>query len=426
MRSASSDSNVRGASVRATRLLLALLLATGGSMTLTATSLGSAAFSDTATSIYRHDIDWLAARGITRGCDEGRYCPDALVSREQMASFLVRMFQIPPAAHDAFDDDDESQHEPAINALAASGVTGGCRIGGFCPRAPVTREQMAAFLARASRLPSTAADHFLDDDGSPHRGAIDRAAAAGVTGGCGAFVFCPRARVTRGQMAAFLHRVEDPGAAPTPLPDVGPLPACRYDDVLTTRRTVDDWPTTLLDTIFMVPRDYVPPDLIDTASAGANGGYAIRAIAGADLAALVRAAAAAGRPIRLVSAYRSYATQERLFADYVARYGMEVALRRSARPGHSEHQLGTTIDVTHLGGAAPWSYADWAAHPTGAWMRDHAWRFGFVMSYPKGRESRHCYDYEPWHYRYVGREHAANVRLSGLTLREWIWRRFGP
>jgi zinc D-Ala-D-Ala carboxypeptidase len=48
------------------------------------------------------------------------------------------------------------------------------------------------------------------------------------------------------------------------------------------------------------------------------------------------------------------------------------------------------------------------------------------MSYSKGGESRHCYDYEPWHYRYVGREHAANVRLSGLTLREWIWRRFGP
>ena len=56
-------------------------------------------------------------------------------------------------------------------------------------------------------------------------------------------------------------------------------------------------------------------------------------------------------------------------------------------------------------------------------MAANAWRYGFVMSYPRGSFSRVCYDYEPWHYRYVGRAAAADIRASGLTLREWLWLR---
>jgi D-alanyl-D-alanine carboxypeptidase len=59
-------------------------------------------------------------------------------------------------------------------------------------------------------------------------------------------------------------------------------------------------------------------------------------------------------------------------------------------------------------------------------MRDNAWRYGFVMSYPRGASATSCYDYEPWHYRHVGREMAREVHLSGVTLREWIWRIHGP
>lgn len=101
--------------------------------------------------------------------------------------------------------------------------------------------------------------------------------------------------------------------------------------------------------------------------------------------------------------------------------GYEYALRTSARPGHSEHQLGTTVDVTSAGGAPPWNYSDWAATPAGAWMAANAWRYGFVMSYPRGSFATVCYDYEPWHYRYVGRDVAARMVAGGLTLREWLW-----
>ena len=103
--------------------------------------------------------------------------------------------------------------------------------------------------------------------------------------------------------------------------------------------------------------------------------------------------------------------------------GYEQALRTSARAGHSEHQLGTSIDVTSEGGAAPWEYGDWASTPAGGWMAANAWRYGFVMSYPRGAFDRTCYDYEPWHYRYVGRDLAAQIVASGLTPREVIWGR---
>ena len=92
-----------------------------------------------------------------------------------------------------------------------------------------------------------------------------------------------------------------------------------------------------------------------------------------------------------------------------------------ARAGHSEHQLGTAIDVTSEGGVAPWNYGDWADTAAGSWMAANAWRYGFVMSYPRGGIDRTCYDYEPWHYRYVGRSLAAEITANGRTPREVIW-----
>jgi hypothetical protein len=89
-----------------------------------------------------------------------------------------------------------------------------------------------------------------------------------------------------------------------------------------------------------------------------------------------------------VSAYRSYAQQVLTFDYWVGIGGYAQALRTSARPGHSEHQLGTTIDFGD-GFAAPWEYDDWAATPTGVWLAQHAAEFGFVMSYPEGQERSH-------------------------------------
>ena len=220
-----------------------------------------------------------------------------------------------------------------------------------------------------------------------------------------------------------------PTAVPTPIPTAAPtppgtgnaLPPCAYMDVLTPHHGYGDWPVTLLDTIYHLPSSYAPGDLVDSGGAGVNGGYALRALLAEDLARLAADARAAGAPIALVSGYRSHAQQQATFDYWVSVGGYEQALRTSARAGHSEHQLGTAIDVTSEGGAAPWEYADWAATPAGAWMAANAWRYGFVMSYPRGSFDVTCYDYEPWHYRYVGRDLAATIVASGLSARQVLW-----
>ena len=202
-----------------------------------------------------------------------------------------------------------------------------------------------------------------------------------------------------------------------------PLPTCDYVDIPTARASYADWGTTVLDTVFQLPGGYAPTDLVDTSQAALNGSYFIRSIALADLKAMVAAAAAAGAHLAVQSAYRSYTGQVLTFNGWVRSVGYSEALKTSARPGHSEHQLGTAIDFRSVGGGSPWNYPDWAKTTEGAWLAANAWTFGWVMSYPSGTSAVSCYRYEPWHYRYVGRETAAAVHTAGGTLREWLWSR---
>ena len=158
---------------------------------------------------FTADIIWLAQQGITVGCDSHRYCPDEPVTRGQMAAFLHRALDLPAAQHDPFDDDNDSHFQDAINRLAQSGITVGCGTRRYCPDEPVTRGQMAAFLHRALDLPAAQHDPFDDDNDSRFQDAINRLAQQGITTGCGTRRYCPDEPVTRGQMAAFLHRAED-------------------------------------------------------------------------------------------------------------------------------------------------------------------------------------------------------------------------
>lgn len=204
---------------------------------------------------------------------------------------------------------------------------------------------------------------------------------------------------------------------------IPPLPTCDYLDLPAARAAYADWGTTVLDTVFRLPGGYAPRDLVDTSQAGLNGSHLIRAIASDDLRAMFEAATSDGARLAVQSAYRSYQGQVLTFDGWVRQVGYSGALRTSARPGHSEHQLGTAIDFRSVGGAAPWTLADWATTTEGAWLKANAWRFGWVMSYPRGTSAVSCYSYEPWHYRYVGRATAAAVHDAGVTLREWLWSR---
>jgi hypothetical protein len=166
-------------------------------------------FTDIDTSQFENDIIWLYNAGITGGCTDTRFCPDSNVLRDQMASFLDRALDLPATTVDFFDDDDGNIHEGAINRLAAAGITGGCDVREYCPKATVKRDQMASFLVRAFKLPLTVTDFFGDDEGNLHENQINALANSGITGGCGPGRYCPTNPVTRGQMAAFLHRAID-------------------------------------------------------------------------------------------------------------------------------------------------------------------------------------------------------------------------
>jgi D-alanyl-D-alanine carboxypeptidase len=212
-----------------------------------------------------------------------------------------------------------------------------------------------------------------------------------------------------------------PLAGPSPVNAMGPLPPCRYDDILTTPRGYDDWSVTQVDTILRVTRAYVPPDLVPVSEADIPGTGLVRAVMIDDLREMAIAARAADAAIGVQSAYRSFATQKAVFAQWVDFHGYARALQLSARPGHSEHQLGLAIDFRSHPGGSPFNGTTWASTPAGKWMKAHGWEFGFVMSYPRRSIDITCYDFEPWHYRYVGRELAAQIRASGLTQREYLW-----
>lgn len=155
---------------------------------------------------YESDIIALADAGVTAGCGAERYCPYGYVSRGEMASFLQRALDLEAPTIDFFWDDQGSGHHSAINALAFNAISTGCGGGRFCPSTTVSRGEMATFLVRALDLPPASRDYFWDDNGSAHEASINAIAAAGISSGCGTGAFCPWGGLTRGEMATFMVR----------------------------------------------------------------------------------------------------------------------------------------------------------------------------------------------------------------------------
>ena len=206
-----------------------------------------------------------------------------------------------------------------------------------------------------------------------------------------------------------------------------PLPACSYADLPAEATGYDDWRLTLVDTAYRLPAGYTPPDLVDIGSLAVGSSRQLRSFVVADLNAMGQAASDAGAPFAVQSAFRSEDYQAGVFASMVVSRGTSQALSLSARPGHSEHELGTTIDLTDAPGQPAWQGDDWGKSPAGAWLAENSWQYGFINSYPRDSSpSRTCYAYEPWHYRYFGKETAAAIHDSGLSAREYLWTQQNP
>jgi|SRR5579875_1029794 len=195
-------------------------------------------------------------------------------------------------------------------------------------------------------------------------------------------------------------------ASPTPAPICGPT------DLLF-----------LVDKDHALPPDYVPPDLVTVraqdASPGAPTTVQLRKEAADALSQMLADARAQSINLLAQSGYRSYQYQVQVYGNEVQTYGQAQADRESARPGHSEHQLGLAIDFTTR--ALGYDLNDsFAATPEGRWLAQNAVRYGFVLSYPQGKENITGYMYEPWHYRYIGVDAAQKFVASGLTLNQWL------
>ncbi len=130
---------------------------------------------------------------------------------------------------------------------------------------------------------------------------------------------------------------------------------------------------------------------------------------------LAKKASENGYNIRAVSTYRSYDYQTTLYNNYVKNDGVNNADKYSARPGFSEHQTGLAVDVDNVST----DYMHFENTNEFQWMQDNAYKYGFILRYPKDKEYITGYTYEPWHYRYVGVEIASIIHKSNLTYEEY-------
>ncbi|WP_294429630.1 M15 family metallopeptidase [uncultured Treponema sp.] len=160
----------------------------------------------------------------------------------------------------------------------------------------------------------------------------------------------------------------------------------------------------LIDKKHNVGSDYVPKDLKSVKNNDlwnvSRNDLSLRPEGYAALENLSRAALADGIKLMVSSTYRSYSYQDRLFKRYVSQDGLELAERYSARPGTSQHQLGTAVDFGSI-------TDDWGDTEMGKWVYNHAADYGWSLSFPKGYEDVTGYMWECWHFRYIGVEACA-------------------
>lgn len=173
----------------------------------------SGTFRDDDGNVHEANIEIIAGRGITRGCNpptNDKYCPRREITRGEAAAFIRRFLKLPSTSQDFFVDDDASIFNGDINAITQAGIGFGCTETEFCPDRPLPREEMAELLVRTFGYDNPEdLDLFVDDESSAFEASINALGSNGITKGCNPPTndrFCPTRTLTRDEMATFFAR----------------------------------------------------------------------------------------------------------------------------------------------------------------------------------------------------------------------------
>ena len=170
--------------------------------------------------------------------------------------------------------------------------------------------------------------------------------------------------------------------------------------------------TMLVNKYNYLPKDYIPSNLVPITPKIMLKKEAYEAFND-----LKRNLEKEGLSIRIISAYRSFDYQEKLYNNYLKNATKSIVDTYSARAGYSEHQTGLVIDVDNNN----LDYNHFHLTKEFQWMQNNAYKYGFILRYPKDKENITGYKYEPWHYRYVGKDIANYIQTKNITYEEYYY-----
>jgi LAS superfamily LD-carboxypeptidase LdcB len=197
-------------------------------------------------------------------------------------------------------------------------------------------------------------------------------------------------------------------------PDVNPCPKPQASYVDQTYLNIGQ-NTSLPDKTY-VPRDLGP---IESKYSASGTTVCMDKEAGKKFTEMVKDASKEKLDLQISTAFRSYDFQNTLYKQNLTREKSKTS-DAVAKPGYSEHQLGVAMDLTSASIQYGHTSTKFKDTPEYIWMKDNAYKYGFIESYPLGKESITGYVYEPWHYRYVGLDYALQIHTSGQTVNQFL------
>lgn len=181
----------------------------------------------------------------------------------------------------------------------------------------------------------------------------------------------------------------------------------------------DKSPTMIVNKYYLLNEEYVPDNLMIIPTTHSWGEYGSNQATKETLEAFINMAnAAKAENINLMvnSSYRNYAEQERVYKLYEDNYGKEYADSIAARPGHSEHQSGYALDIFSTDSTSQKTFSQSSAYD---WLKNNCYKYGFIIRYPEGKENITGFNFEAWHYRYVGVDIATYINDNDITFDEY-------